>query len=51
MSEDDFAWVTKLIVAQAEAHSSGRIISTLEGGYHLDALARSVAAHLGALKE
>ncbi len=51
LTEEDFAWVTKLIVAQAETHCRGRVISTLEGGYHLEALARSVAAHLSALKE
>lgn len=46
LKEDDFAWVTKLIVSLAEKHCGGRIISTLEGGYNLDALAKSVAAHL-----
>ena len=49
LREEDFSWVTKLIVASANQHSEGRIISTLEGGYNLDALARSVAAHLAAL--
>ena len=46
LDEDDFAWVTKWIVEAADKHAEGRIISTLEGGYDLDALARSVAAHL-----
>ncbi|BCX46835.1 histone-like deacetylase family protein [Haloferula helveola] len=46
LDEDDFAWVTKWLVKAAEEHASGRIISTLEGGYDLDALARSVDAHL-----
>ena len=41
--------MTDLIVAVARQHCGGRIISTLEGGYNLEALARSVAAHLQAL--
>ena len=49
LDADDFAWITQLIVAMAEDHCSGRIISTLEGGYNLEALATSTAAHLKAL--
>ena len=49
LKEEDFTWVTNLIVAAARQHCEGRIISTLEGGYNLNALARSVAAHLKAL--
>jgi len=49
LKEADFTWVTDLIVAAARQHCGGRIISTLEGGYNLEALARSVAAHLQAL--
>ena len=49
LKEEDFTWVTDLLVAAAGQHSKGRIISTLEGGYNLDALAKSVAAHLKAL--
>lgn len=49
LDEDDFAWITELIVDAARRHAQGRIVSVLEGGYHLPALARSVAAHLGAL--
>ena len=49
LDADDFAWITRLIVAMAEDHCSGRIISTLEGGYNLEALATSTAAHLKAL--
>ena len=49
LKEADFTWVTDLIVAAARQHCEGRIISTLEGGYNLEALARSVAAHLQAL--
>lgn len=47
--EADFRWVTEFIVAAANDHAEGRIVSTLEGGYHLDALANSVSAHLQAL--
>ena len=47
--EDDYRWVTDFIVAMANQHAQGRIVSTLEGGYNLNALARSVAAHLEAL--
>jgi acetoin utilization deacetylase AcuC-like enzyme len=50
LTEDDFAWITKLIVSLANEHCHGRIISTLEGGYNLDALAGSVAAHLRELQ-
>jgi acetoin utilization deacetylase AcuC-like enzyme len=46
LDEKDFAWVTRLLVEAAGKHAGGRIISTLEGGYHLDALAGSVDAHL-----
>ncbi len=46
LEEDDFAWITKLIISLANTHCRGRVISTLEGGYNLEALAKSVAAHL-----
>jgi acetoin utilization deacetylase AcuC-like enzyme len=45
----DYAWVTQALVAVAEAHTEGRLVSSLEGGYDLHALARSVEAHLKAL--
>lgn len=47
--EDDYAWVTGWLVRQAEEMCAGRIVSTLEGGYELGALSRSVAAHLRVL--
>jgi acetoin utilization deacetylase AcuC-like enzyme len=47
--EDDYAWITRQLVALAERHAQGRIVSCLEGGYNLSALARSVAAHLRVL--
>jgi acetoin utilization deacetylase AcuC-like enzyme len=51
LTEADYAWVTRLIMALAHRHSSNRIVSTLEGGYELRSLARSVEAHLRALME
>ena len=47
--EEDFSWVTETLVGIAKKHCDGRIVSTLEGGYHLTALGRSVAAHLKVL--
>ncbi len=49
--EDDFRWVTEAICEVAASHAEGRVVSTLEGGYDLDALAASGAAHVEALKE
>jgi acetoin utilization deacetylase AcuC-like enzyme len=47
--EADYAWITSRLVEVAERHANGRIVSCLEGGYNLSALARSVAAHLRVL--
>ena len=47
--EADYAWVTQQIMAVAQRHSQGRVISCLEGGYELSPLARSVAAHVRVL--
>jgi len=47
--ESDYAWVTEQIKKIAERHARGRIVSTLEGGYALSALGRSVVAHLNAM--
>jgi acetoin utilization deacetylase AcuC-like enzyme len=47
--EADYEWITLRIKAVAERHAKGRIVSCLEGGYNLSALARSVAAHLRVL--
>ena len=49
LNEGDFAWVTQEITALAEQFSQGRIVSTLEGGYDLQALADSTLAHLEVL--
>jgi acetoin utilization deacetylase AcuC-like enzyme len=45
----DYGWVTEQIVKAAERYAGGRVVSTLEGGYALPALARSVEAHLRVL--
>ncbi len=47
--ESDYAWVTERLVVYSDRFCGGRIVSTLEGGYELDALAQSVAVHLRAL--
>ena len=47
--EADFAWVTRKLMEIADSSAQGRIVSVLEGGYDLQGLARSVAAHVIAL--
>jgi acetoin utilization deacetylase AcuC-like enzyme len=47
--EPDFAWITEEIMQLAARHCGDRVVSVLEGGYELGALARSVAAHVGTL--
>ncbi len=49
--EDDFAWATKQLKTAANDLCHGRLVSTLEGGYDLDALAASTAAHVKVLME
>jgi acetoin utilization deacetylase AcuC-like enzyme len=49
LTDGDYAWVTAQIMAVAERHAHGRIVSTLEGGYALAALGRSAAAHVRTL--
>lgn len=49
--EDDFVWLTQNLCALAAKHCAGRVVSVLEGGYDLGALAASVAAHVTALQE
>ncbi|MDR6887078.1 MULTISPECIES: histone deacetylase family protein [Variovorax] len=51
LTENDFAWITSRIQDVARRHSRGRIVSMLEGGYNLDALARSVEAHIRVLAD
>ncbi len=51
LTEPDFAWATDKIAEVAARHAEGRLVSMLEGGYNLAALARSVAVHVGALMQ
>jgi acetoin utilization deacetylase AcuC-like enzyme len=51
MVEADYEWITQRLVALAHRHAQDRIVSCLEGGYALGALARSVAAHLRVLAD
>ena len=49
--EADYAWITERIKAVSQRHAKGRIVSCLEGGYNLDALGRSVEAHIRVLAD
>ena len=49
LKEVDFAWVTQKLMDLAQRRCDGRLVSLLEGGYDLEGLGRSVAAHVGAL--
>jgi acetoin utilization deacetylase AcuC-like enzyme len=49
--EADYEWITRRLVGLARRHAGGRIVSCLEGGYALGALARSVAVHLRVLAD
>jgi acetoin utilization deacetylase AcuC-like enzyme len=51
LEEADFAWVTSRLVEAARRHCGGKLVSVLEGGYDLRALAGSAAAHVGALMD
>jgi acetoin utilization deacetylase AcuC-like enzyme len=49
LETEDFTWISEQLLAIAQAHARGRLVSALEGGYDLDALADSAAAHVRAL--
>ena len=49
--EEDFIWLTRQLNQIAEKHCEGRVVSVLEGGYDLEALASSVKVHVETLKE
>jgi acetoin utilization deacetylase AcuC-like enzyme len=49
LETEDFAWLTRRVLDVARTHAGGRLVSCLEGGYDLQALAESVEAHLGEL--
>jgi acetoin utilization deacetylase AcuC-like enzyme len=46
LQEPDFGWATEELMKVADRHAGGRLVSMLEGGYDLNALARSVAVHV-----
>jgi acetoin utilization deacetylase AcuC-like enzyme len=51
LEAEDFAWATRAIASVANRHANGRVVSSLEGGYDLQALGRSALAHVRALGE
>jgi acetoin utilization deacetylase AcuC-like enzyme len=51
LGHDDYTWITDRLVTLARAHASGRLVSTLEGGYDLAALTACAGAHVSALME
>lgn len=51
LTEADFAWITRRLMEVADTSCDGRVVSVLEGGYDLQGLALSVAAHVRALME
>jgi acetoin utilization deacetylase AcuC-like enzyme len=46
LDTEDFGWITDQLLALADAHCGGRVVSVLEGGYDLKALAASAALHV-----
>jgi len=51
LREPDYEWVTLELCDLADRYAEGRVVSTLEGGYNLSALGRSVAAHIRAMMD
>ena len=49
--EADYVYITQRLMEVADAHAKGRVVSSLEGGYNLSALARSVSAHVKTLAQ
>jgi acetoin utilization deacetylase AcuC-like enzyme len=49
LETEDFRWITDELMAIADRHAKGRVVSALEGGYDLDALAEAAAAHVRSL--
>ncbi len=47
--EEDFSWATRKLMEVADRHAQGRVVSVLEGGYDLQGLSQSAAAHVKAL--
>ncbi|MEO7744388.1 MAG: histone deacetylase family protein [Usitatibacter sp.] len=51
LGDEDYRWVTERLVEVADRHAEGRVVSTLEGGYNTDALARCVVEHVRVLAQ
>ncbi len=51
LTEADFVWLTSQVAKIAKVHCDGKMISVLEGGYHLNTLAQCVPAHVNAMVE
>ena len=51
LESEDFAWATRAILEVARSRCGGKVVSSLEGGYDLQALGRSAVAHVRALQE
>ena len=51
LGQEDYAWITERLVALADTHAGGRLVSTLEGGYDLVALTACASAHVTALTD
>ena len=51
LEAEDYAWATRAILSAARRHCGGRVVSSLEGGYDLEALGQSALAHVRALGE
>lgn len=51
LEAEDYAWATRAIVSVANSRARGRVVSSLEGGYDLEALGRSALAHVQALQD
>lgn len=49
LEDEDYRWVTEKLVEVAERHAGGRVVSTLEGGYNVEALGRCVVEHVSVL--
>ena len=50
LEEADYAWATRAVVEASRRSARGRVVSSLEGGYDLEALGRSAVAHVRALQ-
>jgi acetoin utilization deacetylase AcuC-like enzyme len=49
LGDEDYRWITEKLLEVARRHAEGRVVSTLEGGYNVDALGRCVVEHVGSM--